>query len=337
MAPSPRSPMPAPSGPALPEDLLQTLRAWQESRILLSAIELDVFTAVGAGATSAEVARRLGLDPRGTDVLLHAVAALGLLGKQGEVFHNGGTADLHLREGAAHDLRAAIRHNAALWHRWSQLSDVVRTGRPAPRTAREADDDVSFIAAMHMNASARAPHLVAALDLSGARRALDLGGGSGAYAMAFARAVPGLHVDIVDTPGVVPLTRRYVAEAGLSDRVEAREGDLRSGSYGQGYDLALLSAVCHMLGREANADLIRRAALALGSGGRLVIQDYVLEPGRTAPRPAAVFAVNMLVNTEAGTNYTEAEYAGWLRAAGLEDVRRVPLDAPTALIVGRRP
>jgi len=153
-----------------------------------------------------------------------------------------------------------------------------------------------------MNASARAPHLVAALDLSRVRRALDLGGGSGAYAMAFARAVPGLVVEIVDTPDVVRLTRRYVAEAGLQDRVTARAGDLRAGEYGSGYDLALLSAVCHMLGADENADLVRRAARALAPGGRLVIHDYVLEPDRTSPRPAAIFAVNMLVNTELGGN-----------------------------------
>jgi predicted O-methyltransferase YrrM len=337
MTPKGPSPPRTSSPPALPEDFLQSLRAWQESRIVLSAIELDLFSAVGDGATSPEVTRRLGLDLRGTDILLHAVAALGLLEKQGETFRNGELADRHLRAGAPHDLRAALRHNAALWHRWSHLSEIVRSGRPAPRPERGADDDESFIAAMHMNALVRAPLVVAALDLSGARRALDLGGGSGGYAIALARAVPGLRVEIVDTPEVVPLTRRYIAAAGLEDRVSAREGDLRAGEYGQGYDLALLSAVCHMLGRDENVDLIRRAVRALGPGGRLVIQDFVLEPGRTSPRPAAVFAVNMLVNTAAGTNYVEADYFAWMRAAGLADIRRVPLDAPTTLLIGLRP
>lgn len=333
---APSTPRP-PAGSALPEDFLQSLRAWQESRIVLTAIELDVFSAVGAGATAGEVAKRLGSSARGTDILLHALAALGLLEKRGEAFSNGVVAERHLRAGAPHDLRAALKHNAALWQRWSHLSEVVRTGEPAPRPARDPEDDESFIAAMHMNASVRSPQVVEALGLAGARRALDLGGGSGAYAIAFARAVPGLTVEVVDTPDIVPLTRRYVAEAGLADRVTAREGDLRSGEYGHGFDLALLSAVCHMLAPEVNADLIRRAALALGPGGRLAIQDFVLDPGRTSPRAAAVFAVNMLVNTAAGTNYTEADYFGWMHAAGLTDVRRLPLDAPTVLVIGRKP
>jgi len=335
-SPVPMPPRP-PAGAPLPDDLLQAIRAWQESRVLLTAIELDLFTAVGQGATAAEVASRLHLDPRGADVLLHAVAALGVIGKRGERFANGEVADRHLRAGAPHDLRSALLHNAGLWQRWTFLSEVVRTGRPAPRVAHDPDDARSFIAAMHMNASARAPQLVAALGLARERRALDLGGGSGAYAIALARALPALRVDVVDTAEVVPLTRAYVAEAGLAERVTAREGDLRAGDYGEGYDLALLSAVCHMLGRDENADLIRRAARALASGGRLVIQDYVLEPDRTAPRAAALFAVNMLVNTAAGTNYVEADYFGWLRDAGLADARRVPLAGPTALVVGRRP
>ncbi len=335
------SPPPGPESssspaPGLPEEFLRTLRAWQESRILLSAIELDVFSAVGDGATAPEVARRLGLDGRGTDILLHAVASLGLLEKRDGTFRNGAVADRHLRAGAPHDLRAALLHNAALWHRWSGLSDVVRTGRPAPRAPRDPEDDAYFIAAMHMNASVRAPLVVAALDLARVRRALDLGGGSGAYAIALARAEPSLRVDVVDTADIVPLTRRYVAEAGLEDRIAVREGDLRAGDYGAGYDLALLSAVCHMLGPDENAGLVRRAARALGPDGALVVQDFVLDPDRTSPRAGAVFAVNMLVGTTAGTNYTEADYAGWMRAAGLDDVRRVPLEAPTALVVGRR-
>src|SRR5262245_36818150 len=167
--------------PFLPETLQQTLRAWQESRILLSAIELDLFTAVGSGATGVEVAARAGLDPRGADVLLHAVAALGLLEKRNERFFNAPLAQGHLCADSPQDLRAALRHLGNQWGRWSHLTEVVRSGQPAPLTRAHASDDESFIAAMHLNASTRAPRVVAALDLSTARTALDLGGGSGAY------------------------------------------------------------------------------------------------------------------------------------------------------------
>ena len=125
-------------------------------------------------------------------------------------------------------------------------------------------------------------------------------------------------------------------EAGLSDRVTTRVGDLNADDLGAGYDLVLISAICHMNSPAQNADLVRRAARALAPGGRVVVLDHVLEPDRTAPAPGAIFAVNMLVNTEAGGNYTEAEYFGWMRDAGLADVAHVRLPGATGLVVGTR-
>lgn len=331
----PRRPAAEPPVP-LPDDFMQSVRAWQESRIILTALELDLFTATADGATAAGIARRLKTDPRATAALLHALAALGLIEKQGDAFRAGPLAARHLCAGSPHCWRTALLHTAALWHRWSSLTECVRTGEPAPRTGQDPADTEAFIAAMHHNAASRAPEVIAALDLRGVRRALDLGGGSGAYAIALGRAAPGLMVEVLDLPDVVPLTARYAAEAGLSDRVTVRAGDLDADDFGSGYDLVLLSAICHMNGPAENADLIRRAALALAPGGRLVVQDYVLEPDRTAPRAGAVFAINMLVNTRAGGNYTEAEYLGWMRAAGLGGLSHVRLTGPTGLVIGTR-
>jgi SAM-dependent methyltransferase len=319
-----------------PDDFLQVLHAWRESRIVLTAIELDLFTAVGDGAAVAEVARRLKADRRGTDLLLHALAALGLVEKRGETFTNSALAARFLCAGAADDRRGALLHTAALWHRWSGLTDCVRTGEPAARGPRDPADTEAFIAAMHSNAAQRAPALIAALDLTRVRRVLDVGGGSGGYAIALARAVPGLRVEVLDLPDVLPLTARYVTAAGMADRVTTRPGDLNADDLGAGFDLVLISAICHMNSAAQNADLIRRAAKALAPGGRVVVHDHVLEPDRTAPKAGALFAINMLVNTPAGGNYTEAEYFGWMREAGLGEIAHLRLPGPTALVVGRK-
>jgi len=127
-----------------------------------------------------------------------------------------------------------------------------------------------------------------------------------------------------------------VEEAGLTARVTTRPGDLRKDDFGSGYDLVFMSAICHMLGPDGNRDLLKRAARALAPGGRVVIQDFILEPERTRPRQAVLFAINMLVGTEAGSTYTEGEYAGWLEAAGLRGVHRVRLTGPADLMVASR-
>jgi precorrin-6B methylase 2 len=326
-----------PQPPTPLDDLTRLMNAWRESRIVLTALELDLFTAVGDSASAAEIARRLRTDPRGTETLLHALAALGMLEKRGTTFRNGPLAARYLCAGAPEDRRGAFRHVANLWRRWTSLTECVRTGQPAPRGPRDEADTESFIAAMHANSTQRAPALIAALDLTGVRRALDVGGGSGGYAIALARAVPGLRVEVLDLADVVPLTARYAAAAGVADRVTTKVGDLNADELGAGYDLVLISAICHMNGPGENADLIHRAARALAPRGRVVVHDYVLEPDRTAPAAGALFAVNMLVNTPAGGNYTEAEYFAWLRDAGLGDLRHLPLAGSTGLLVGTRP
>ncbi len=336
MSPKPTTPDP------LPDDFAQMLQSWRESRVVLTALELDVFTAIGvpagggSGAAAPEVARRIHADARGTDALLHALAAIGLLVKRGETFANGPLAARFLSGDSPQSRRAGMLHNANLWHRWTALTEVVRTGLPASRGPRDDEDASTFIAAMHDNATARAPQLVAALDLSGVRRVLDVGGGSGAYSIAFARAVPGLVAVVLDQAEVVPLTARYAAEAGVSDRVTTRVGDLNADDFGTGYDLVLIAAICHMNDRAQNADLIRRAARALAPGGRLAVSDYVMSADRTAPKAGALFAINMLVNTRGGSNYTEADYAGWMRDAGLADPKRIPLTPAISLMVGTK-
>jgi precorrin-6B methylase 2 len=195
---------------------------------------------------------------------------------------------------------------------------------------------VPFIAAMHRNAVLRAPLVVRAVGAERARRLLDVGGGSGAYAIAFAAAHPELQAEIFDLPSVVPIAQHNVAAADLGDRVRTRAGDLRRDPFGAGYDLVLLSAICHMLGPEANQDLLRRVQAALAPGGRVVVQDFLVEEDGTQPAHAALFALNMLVGTPAGSTYSEAEYASWLKAAGFAEVQRVRLGGPTDLVIGTR-
>jgi cyclopropane fatty-acyl-phospholipid synthase-like methyltransferase len=165
---------------------------------------------------------------------------------------------------------------------------------------------------------------------------LDLGGGSAAYSIAFARAVPGLTSDILDVADVVPLTQKYVQQAGLADRITARAGDMLRGPLGENYDLILILAICHMFSPEENRDLFKRAYRALAPKGRLVVQDFILEPTKTAPRAAALFSLNMLVGTRAGSSYSEPEYDKWLKEAGFQDIKRVRMPGPAGLMIGTR-
>jgi (2Fe-2S) ferredoxin/predicted O-methyltransferase YrrM len=319
----------------LPDRLNEMIRGFMPSRCILTALELDIFTAVGDGANAEQIGTQIHANARAVGILLNALVAMGLLSKSGRNYRNTPESARFLVQGSKDNQRDGLLHTANIWHRWSTLTEVVRRGTPIPIAGAGTHEwTANFIAGMQRNAKDRAPFVVKALGTTGVRRILDLGGGSGAYSIAFAKASPDVQCEILDLPEVVPLTSEYVSKAGVSSQVSIRAGDMLHDEFGSGYDIIMLNAICHMFSEEQNLDIFRRASQALAPNGRLVVQDFILNPDRTGPQHAALFSVNMLVGTDAGATYSEAEYAGWMKAAGLAEVHRIKLSGPSDLIVG---
>jgi len=319
-------------------DILDLAMAFQRSRVLLTAYELDLFTALGAERRSAaEVARAIAAEPRATDRLMHALCTLGLLETQGDRFANTPAAARFLVRGAP-EYMAGLLHSVHLWNSWGTLTPAVRRGGSvlaAPVGERDEAWLAAFIAAMHWRGQQHARGVVGRLELSGVSRVLDVGGGSGVYAMAFAQAKAGLSAVVLDLPQVIGLTQRYIREEGLGERVTTVAGDYLTDDLGDGFDLVFLSAIIHSNSPEENRALIRKSAAALNPGGQLVVQDFIVDEDRTGPPFAVLFALNMLVGTAAGDTYTESEVRAWMAAAGLSGVGRTNTEVGTALIVGR--
>jgi (2Fe-2S) ferredoxin/predicted O-methyltransferase YrrM len=320
----------------LPDDLNEMIRAFMPSRAVLTALELDVFSAVASGASAERVAQKIHADSRATEMLLNALVSLKLLDKADGTFVNTPASARFFSEGSRDNARAGLLHTANMWQRWSTLTECVRVGTSVETRARDDNWVKAFIAAMDRNAKERSGALVKAIGTKGIKRMLDLGGGSGAYSIALARAIPGLKAEILDLSDVVPLAQENIRKAGLADRITTRPGDMLRDLLGENYDLILVSAICHMFSPEENRELFQRTYNALAPKGQLVVQDFILEPSKTAPRAAALFSLNMLVATQAGSSYSEPEYTNWLRSAGFSDVRRVRLPGPGGLMIGVR-
>ncbi len=320
------------------EEIRGIAYGFQESRILLTAYELGLFTAIGAGRhASAGIASLLGTDPRATDRLMNALTAMGLLVKENGRFRNSDAASSYLVRDSPGYL-GGLMHTVHLWDTWSTLSAAVKTGTSVRvRDVNERGDAwlAAFIAAMHDRAARQAPGVVGLIDLAGVTRVLDVGGGSGAYAMAFARANPGISAVVFDLPNVVPLTRSYVEKEGLSARVSTAAGDYLTDELGKDYDVVFLSAIVHSNSPAENGELIKKCARALRAGGSVVVQDFIMDEERVTPAHGAFFALNMLVGTDAGDTYTEAEVSAWMTAAGLSGVSRRGTPFGTSQIVGR--
>ncbi|MBN1448813.1 MAG: methyltransferase domain-containing protein [Bacteroidetes bacterium] len=319
------------------DELYAMANAFRQSRILLTAVELDVFSLLGeAGRSSAEIAEILGTDPRATDRLLNALCAIGLLEKEGGRFLHTDLSSRCLDRNADAYL-GNLGHVNHLWDLWSGLTAAVRRGHgPArePIGGRGDDWREAFIAAMHHRARTQAPLDVNLIDLHDAERILDLGGGSGIYAITMLRVKQDLRATVFDLPDVIPITRRYIAQAGLEDRIETRAGDYHMDDFGGPYDVVFLSAIIHSNSAEENRTLIRKCADALRPGGQLIVQDFIMEEDRTRPAHGALFALNMLVATEAGDTYTAEEVQLWMEGADLSAVEHRETQTGTVQVVG---
>ncbi len=301
--------------------LLALSRGFQESRVLLTGAELDLFTLLSKESLTAEaVAERLGADLRALTIELDALAAMGLLVKAGDAYRTSPEASCLSADGPG-SIHPMLLHAATLWHRWSNLTRKIG-GTPLPdRPPEEATR--AFIGAMHVVSAPRANAIVAAVSAGSARRLLDVGGGPGTYTAAFLRAVPKLEATLFDLPFVVEIARERLSAAGLLDRVTLVAGDFEKDSLPAGHDLAWLSAIIHQNGPEQNEALYTRIHRALVPGGRLVIRDHVMEADRTNPRAGALFAVNMLVGTKLGRTYTFDEIRASLERSGFTRVRLI--------------
>jgi predicted O-methyltransferase YrrM len=292
-----------------------------ESRVLLTAAELDLFTIAGAAPLTAEqIAERIGGNRRSLTIVLDAVAAMGLLVKREGAYQTEPSAARLLSADSPVSILPIIQHNIDLWERWGRLTEKI-AAQEKPGWSMKA-----FIGAMHAIARPLAERIVTLVDPGQARRLIDVGGGSGSYTLAFLTAAPGMRATIFDRPEVIEMARERVAAAGMRERVTLVPGDFDQDPLPAGHDLAFVSAIIHQNSPAENKALFRKVFASLEPGGRIVVRDHVLSPDRTEPRSGALFAVNMLVGTEGGNSYTEAEIRDGLTEAGFVRVRLIHPD-----------
>jgi len=317
--------------------LSELSRGYRPAVILLAAHQLGLFEALGeAERTTAEVAEKLGASRRGVDILLNALVALELLEKKNGRFAIRPAARPYLLSGSPSYYGGMLRHNFNLLQRWLQLPQVVRSGEPVrpqeePARQRQHRD---FIAAMADIGSRSAEALAQVIDLSDVHHLLDLGGGPAVFAMTLCRHFPHLQATVFDTPETIEVAQQRLAGSDLQERIHTRAGDFFTDPLGGPFDAVLLSSIVHIYSPEQNRQLIARAAAALQPGGRLLIRDFLVSDDHTQPLSAALFAVNMLVNTENGNCYSGAEIESWLREAGLGEIEVVELENDSAVVQG---
>lgn len=324
-----------------PQAILDMATGYQGACIIGAAAELDLWTVIGERSLSAEeITAALCADLRATRILLDAVVALGLLDKKDDCYSVAPALRPMLSDGSPQSLLPMLHHRMNLVRTWSQLAWIVKGGilPPSQASIRGFDADrASFIAAMHVASGPVAAQVVAKMQPLNFDRVLDVGGASGTWTIALLEAVAGAKATIFDLPDAIRQARARFAAGPLADRVDFAAGDFYRDEFPPGADFAWISAIIHQHAREDSRALFAKAYRALVPGGMVAIRDFVMEPSRTRPIGGAMFAVNMLANTERGATFTFEETAADLQSAGFRDPQlRVPSEDMSAVIVARK-
>ncbi|MBI4402469.1 MAG: methyltransferase domain-containing protein [Nitrospirae bacterium] len=310
------------------DDFRDVIFTYRLPRILLTALDLDLFTVMGARSwTIPALAKRLRVSVRGMDILCRNLACAGLLNKQGAQYRAGNLARTALNARSPAYRGAYLDLLRGQWEDWSQLTTSVRRGRPVEHEA--PDDPVyrrQFTWAMHHRSVEVAPKVAAQVHLRGARTLLDLGGGPGTYALAFLARNPALRATVCDRAPALEVAREIAGPLKYGRRLSYLPLDFVSRPIPGKYDVIWYSNVLHIYSPTQNKALFRKMAAALHPKGRLLIQDaFLLDRNGLYPMEANLFAVTMLLFTEEGNTYGAAETARWLRETGFERIRRITL------------
>lgn len=314
------------------EEFRDAIAAYRLPRVLITALELDLFTSIGRKRWPVgELAAALNVSERGLGILCRNLAAAGLLRKSGNTYWNSKLAATALNANSPSHRGAYLDLLKNHWADWSRLTASAKTGLPLDHDEPEEPGyRERFTWAMHHRSMDVALKVAAQVHLKGAKTLLDLGGGPGTYAMAFLSKNPQLMATVCDRPAALEVARKIAATHKHGRRLSYQPLDFLKEPIAGRYDVVWYSNVLHIYSPEQNQALFRSVWSALNPGGRLIVQDAFLHDREGLyPLDASLFAVTMLLFTESGNTYSLADAAKWLREAGFEPVRPIRMKKGT--------
>ena len=311
-----------------PTWLLDEFRAFERTLALRTAIELDLFTHIGAGTnTIRALSSESGASERGLRALCDYLVVQGHLLKKGARYSLTLNSRLYLTTSSPAYFGSAVKFFASdtTVAAFCRLRGTVEEGNAAANRDFVELDWVEYARSMAPLAQTTAQFAAQALgvDSRGPIQVLDLGAGHGLYGLAIAAQNPAAQIFALDAPEVLQIAIDNARQAGVAARYHPIPGDAFVANFGGPYHLVLAANLAHHFEETANIQLFRKIRAALNPGGRLALIEWVPNADRVSPSHDAAFALTVLATSARGTIYTLKEYSHMLRAAGFRQVRRL--------------
>jgi hypothetical protein len=310
-----------------PGQILELSGYYWKTCTLHAGVKLGIFTTIGKERLNAgDAARKLNVDERALTMLLNALTAMDLLSKSDGKFSNTPDSLAFLSKESPQYLGFMIMHHHHLVESWSHLDEAVHSGQPVRGRVSFGDEEKreSFLMGMFNMAMTIAPELTRTMDLTGRQRFLDVGGGPGTYAIHFCLNNPQLHGTIFDLPTTRPFAEKTIARFGLTGRVDFMAGNYLTEDIAGTYDVAWLSQILHGESPDVCQMIVNKTVAALEPGGLIMVHEFILNNTMDGPLFPALFSLNMLLGTDGGQAYSEAQIMEMLANAGVKEIRRLP-------------
>lgn len=318
-----------------PQLIWDTLNGYQRTAALRAAINLELFTTIGGGATTVPaIADRCKASERGVRILCDYLTVIGFLTKSANAYALTPTTAEFLDQHSPRTMASMSRflNSPRLMAGFNNLTETVRQGTTqlpdGGCTAPEYDEWVIFAEAMTPVTRAITAFIADEAARGSAeppRRVLDIAAGHGLYGIAVAGAVPHAHIVAQDWPNVLAVATRNAISAGVYDRFEVLPGDAFAVDFGTNYDVVLLTNFLHHFDPPVNIALLKKIHASLSPQGRVITLEFVPNDDRISPPIPATFSLMMLGLTPAGDAYTAAELRNMTQQAGFSDTRFVEI------------
>jgi len=334
-----------------PEEVFEVAFAYMKSKALFAGLHLGVFEALANGPCAfPELVERTGAEERGLTTLLTALVSIGLVERDGddanERYRNAPASQAMLVDSPAGSFGDYCRNQVdrQMYPFLHNIADALRGKRDTvpfedyESWFRDSGEATLYSESQHSASLPAAALLAAVVDLSGARHLVDVGGGSGAFAITLCQAHEKLSATIIDFPNVAEVGRRFVAEAQLGERVDFVCGSALEVKWPDEADAVLFSYVSGSVSAEGVSEMYQRAYRTLEPGGRVIVHDFMVDDDRRGPLLPALWALQHAAFTPGGVGLTVGFVSGTLEGAGFEEIGVTPfVPGMTRLVVGRKP